>query len=185
MIAPRSRTKKRYALVSGRDPEAKYPVPIAANFEEASGDEKLDFLPAPDLERLARELIGHYPEKFAALTGFTVTYLWKREGGKSRGARRMGVCQKPSGLLKHTSEADFIIWLAADHCQGWHAHQVEALLFHELLHAGVSDKGKPILYPHDFEGFAAEIAEYGIWESGIDMIAQAIVQLQMFGGEED
>ena len=64
----------------------------------------------------------------------------------------MGRCNRPSGLLRHFSHADFVIWFAANNCRDvaitrW---QMEALIFHELKHAKMED-GEAVLVPHEWE----------------------------------
>jgi hypothetical protein len=65
----------------------------------------------------------------------------------------------PTGLLGHFAEgAQFVGWLAADHLYQAPASEISAVIFHELLHAGIDiDTGKPNIIPHDYEVFTAEI----------------------------
>ena len=142
--------------------------------------DKAAFLSGKDIEYEAGKLYS----KHALLNGHTnyrIDFLWKRTGGARNGAPTLGACQKPSGLLAFFSGCDFVIWLAADHCkeQGLDDEQMEALLFHELLHIGQDDTGKPILLPHDFEGFRAEIEEYGLHDDRAKMMADAF-QMRLF-----
>ena len=65
-----------------------------------------------------------------------------------------------------------MIWFAANNCFNLSNWQMEALIFHELKHGAMSD-GKPVLLPHDWEGFAQEIERYGLWKKDIEPIAQA------------
>lgn len=135
---------------------------------EFGGDD--EYFVSGALANRARVLISRHPEHLDHLRRLSVTYLWKRQGGKSKGRATFGKCSKPSGLLKHFSEANFVIWLAADHCRaaGYTDREIEALLLHEMLHTSVEEPdentgrgGGPALRPHDFEGFVAEIEIYG------------------------
>ena len=143
-----------------------YPVP---EFGE-------DFKHADDLERIANTII----DAGGATSEWTIDYFWKRKGGQRAGKGVFGKTQKPSGLLKHYSNSDFIIWLAADHCRnaGYNRKQIEALVFHELQHVGTDedeDSGatSPVLVAHDFEGFVSEIREYGMWDADAQAIGRA------------
>ncbi len=98
------------------------------------------FLSADDLTELGERVINKHPGHFAHITAnsLRVVFLWKLAGGENAGRLTFGKCQKPSGLLKHFSGVDFVIWLAADHCRMFEPAQFEALLFHELCHVGSS-----------------------------------------------
>lgn len=170
-------TRTRH-LVTGGNPEQEYPVPTEDTFEA----EAAEYLPADDLRRIARALIAAHPSRFRHLERLHVVYLWRKAGGARHDTPTLGKCQKPSGLLKHFSAADFVIWLAADHCRDrrFTAYQVEALLFHELCHTDRDpESGKPVLVGHDWEGFAAEVAHYGAWESATAHLAQQFEQLRL------
>ena len=183
-------------------PDALYPVPAEELFDNDS-----KYMAAPDLERIAALLlkddlgVGH----FAHLKGVRVVYLWKRAGRARNGRFVYGKCSKPSGLLQHFAEADFVIWLAADHLRdmqmkvrdtvvasveltrtiiGATHWQVEALLSHELEHIGTeeTDDGvdKLVLKPHDLEIFRAEIERYGPWQADIIEAARSFKQMPLW-----
>ncbi len=185
---PRTRAERLLATMRnamrGRldmDLEEVYWAPNASFFD-TDDDGKLDYLPAPDLDVIAHRLIGRY-EEFKHLKTIPIIYLWKREGGKSHSHVRLGCCVKPSGLVKHFGEGEWIIWLAADHTNLYKLtrHQVEAMVYHELLHAG-QDDGKPKLNGHDVEMFAAEVKRYGLWKNDIKRVAHAFEQLAFLDG---
>lgn len=157
--------------------------PEAIAFEEAEAE----FLEAPELERLALEIIGRHKRFRHLAREFTVVYLWKSAGGMSNGSDTLGKCTKPSGLLKHFSETHFVIWLAADHIRArlLSPNQIEGILYHELCHADQNDKGEPVIIGHDWAGFASEIEEYGFYLADVRRISQA-VQLRLKGiGTDD
>lgn len=159
-------------LVTGGNPDKLFPVPPEEAFAEVEGP--VEYIEAPDVERVAAALIGTCSE-FSHLRERALVYLWRAEGGKTKGKATLGKCAKPSGLLKHFAEADFMVWLAADHVRGmqFSAWQVEALVYHELLHAGATDKGEPVLWPHDFEGFRPEVSRYGAWKPDLAEAAKS------------
>lgn len=189
--APRSLSDR--TLVTGGDPDEPYPLPAARLFIDSLTMDLEDFIDAPDLRDIADALIATYPTHFQHLLQMRLAYRWKRQGGASSGKATLGACQKASGLVKHFSRMQFVIWLAYDHATAgkltrW---QCEALLFHELLHAGISDKGAPAVEPHHFEGFTPELAEYGAWQDDLQRMVRAAQQLpeakqsSMFGEDDD
>ena len=153
----------------------RFRIPKDAEFEAA---DNAAFILGQDISEEAHKL---YFKHARLNTNYRIDFLWKRTGGARNGAPTLGACQKPSGLLAYFSGCDFVIWLAADHCkeQGLDDEQMEALLFHELCHIGQDDKGKPILLPHNFEGFRAEIEEYGLHDDRAKMMADAF-QMHLF-----
>ncbi len=146
------------------------------SFEVDGQDKPLDFLDAPDLERIADELQEHYELKFNMWPSLHIDFRWKLKGGKRAGQATFGKCQKTSGLLKHYSDRDFVIWLAADHCREGELtrFQVEALPFHEMLHVNTNDDGRAMLRGHDRELFCEEIEEYGLWEQNLQNVGRAV-----------
>jgi hypothetical protein len=178
-------------LITGGNPEERYPVPSVDQFKEKDDENLLlDFIPAPDLQEIATALIRER-DCFAELEGVEIHYRWKREGGKSQGRATFGKCIKTSGLVKHYSEASFIIWAAADWCLGcqFTRWQMEALIFHELKHAGikVNDEGQeiPRIVGHDWEGFAQEIHLYGAWFEPLQSIERAFKGLPLLDYAEE
>ena len=171
---------KRLVTMSGRRPEDIYPVPSAEVFEQ----EESEFL-GLGLDTIGEGLRAAFGKRFGHLADCQFEYRWKRSGGKQGGNPRMGTCQKPSGLLKHFSGCDFIIWLAADHCRDEHMtnYQIEALMFHELCHASADEDGKPTLLGHDIEAFKAEVEEYGLWERDLVDFGHA-VQLRLLDEDD-
>lgn len=147
-----------------------------------------EFARAPEIEAIADALIHAHRALFDHLLDAKVRYLWKAKGGKSAGKDRLGACQKPSGLLAFFSGDDFVIWLGLDNCLAHRLtnRQVEALVFHELLHTNATedpDTGEIILgiNPHDFEGFNEELRVYGPWSSDLERVTEIARQLELFG----
>lgn len=141
----------------------RYVVPMGWEFG------RREFRDAEQLAAGAERLIAQYPADLGHLKDAAIKFLWKKEGGKSKGKTTVGKCIALSGPAKFFSgNYEFMIWLAAD----WHADEsdraIDATLFHELLHIKlyVDPKGeKPPelrLRGHDFEGFAREIDVFGL-----------------------
>lgn len=157
-----------------------FPIPPKQDF----GDQQ--FLPAPDLKVIGDMLIDKYDD-FAHLhnLGAKIVYLWKEKGGEGGGRAILGKCVRPSGLTDYFASAaetssgveekvDFVIWAAADHLRNNIARfrTVCALVFHELKHTSY-EKGNFTVQGHEFEGFAREIEEFGMWKTDIKIIAEA------------
>lgn len=152
-----------------------FPTPDDQQFNDE------DWLVDARLRDLADALIEKHPE-LAHLFDMHVEYRWKRTGGTSQGQLTMGKCVKVSGNLKAAwPGADFLIWLAADHCHNLETtdYQVRAYLFHELLHTGVNEKGKPMLRPHDWQGFDSELREFGLYDQYLQAAGAAFQQLAL------
>lgn len=143
-----------------------------------------DFLESIQLTRIGNALIRRCPE-FGFLTrdDDMVTFVWKRQGGQSGGRVRYGQCQKASGLVKFFAECEYVIWIAADHVRQtlFTNLQLEALLYHELLHCGYElDKNgdmKLMVRGHDDELFYAELRRYGTWKRELERTGEVYAQL--------
>lgn len=164
-------------LITGGDPEQLFPVPSEQDFDKA-GSEYLD---APDLETIGEALIDKQGG-FGHLREMKITYLWKMKGGTRAGKAILGKCQRPTGLLAKFCDAEFIVWLAADHHAAFRStrFQVEATVFHKLCHTDHDEQNdEPRLVPHDFEAFCREVELYGAWRPDLEKAAQTFQQLRL------
>lgn len=162
-------------LITGGDPDRPALAPRADAFKL----EGKEFLPAPDIEAIAEALISHHAFPWAGEV--IISYYWRDKGGTSQGKSVLGKCVKLSGLAKVGIGGDFVIWLAADTVRerGLTAWQLEAAIYHELLHVGWDDDAdKPGVESHQFEGFLAELREYGAWHE--DLASMTATQLPLF-----
>jgi len=101
---------------------------------------------------------------------YSLAVVWKRQGGQKGGRSTLGKCTKPGGLTRFYSGHDWVIWVAADHARQLKldVHQVEALLYHELLHCALEgDPPVPAIVGHDVEAFLSEVEEYGLWKTDL------------------
>lgn len=143
------------------------------------------FLASEDLKVVAGTLIEKYEQDFPHLNDANIVYLWKEKGGENGGYPTLGKCIRPTGLAEYfaceaasdeiaADQVDYVIWCAADHLRDNRAsyRTICALLFHELKHTNWED-GKLIVRGHEFEGFAREIEEFGMWQHSIKRIAEA------------
>lgn len=165
----------------------RYFAPSEEQFWDDDDKPTIDFVPANDLKRIAEQMISEYSEFSHLRNAFTVTYLWKRDGGKIGGKATLGKCTKPSGLLKYFADTTFVIWLAANHVNDMMltTEQVRACTYHELSHAQVEvdeeGEAKPVVAPHDFQGFNDEIRRFGSWMSDLRDCRDAWEEGPLFG----
>ena len=167
--------KDRKSILDDVEAKAKFPVPLDVDFT-AEDEVARDYVTSDELTRLGEALIDGRG-MLADLKKCNIVFLFKKDGGKSKGKLTLGKCQKPSGLLAYFANTDFIIWVAANHTLGFDYLTMEALVFHELKHAEVDyddfDQIKTSINPHDWEGFADEVRIYGAWKSDIEVIQKA------------
>lgn len=177
-------------VATSGDPFAQARVPSDLAFSQ----EQTEFFVSPELEQMGRKLIEHRDLNVAG--EITITYLWKRKGGNSAGKAIFGKCVKVSGMVEYFAaqtrrrHVDYVIWLAADNVSnaGLAAWQLEALLYHELLHITVehdkNDEIKLTTVGHDWEGFNAEIDAYGLWWTDLQQMGERVRQLKLSGLEQ-
>lgn len=154
-------------LILPGNPEELFRVPDESDFDVAG-----EFIPADGCEKIALSLISKR-DTLRHLAGRAITYLWKRKGAE-KPRRKLGHCQVASGLTGYFSQSDFIIVFCANNCRGISNWGMEALIFHELKHAGLNDKGEPCTIPHDCETFGEEIERYGFWKNDLQFIAKSV-----------
>jgi hypothetical protein len=143
-----------------------------------------DFLAASDIEAVAEDL----RERHNLPASISIVYRWKRKAGKKGGMATRGWCVKLSGPAKHfAGGADFLVWLGADSCREakYTQAQYRALIYHELLFAGVevneeTGEEKPMMRRVDFEGFLDEVRDYGLWEDSLIAFAAEARQAPLF-----
>lgn len=171
----RNGTPRPMTLAKGVEPDRPFPVPAPELFEGK------DFRGAFELQSIGEAIIASGAFDWHEGEEPRITYLWKLAGGQSKGNATWGKCIKLSGLAGYfDGEADFVIWLAADWLLAARATylQVEAIVFHELSHIAVKeDKDGDFagwgVTGHDFEGFATEVARYGMYRPSVARMASA------------
>jgi hypothetical protein len=153
----------------------KVPSPAEFGGRDWLQDARLDALGA----RLIQEHIS-----FDHLASLDIDYLWKRKGGNSQGKATLGQCAKPGSRERYYGAGHFVVWIAADYVRdlGMTERQVEALLYHELCHAGMDiEKGTLTIWPHDFEGFTDELKHYGTWQTDLKLAKRAFDNVEQPG----
>lgn len=162
-----------------------YPVPIEAAFGEG-----IEFIDARDVKTIAEDLILQHDHIFGWLRNYVVLYRWRKVGGETAGKAKLGECKKANGHDRFLfgKKVHFFVTLSADNIRDRQLtrEQVEALIFHELNHAGTSEKGKPMILPHEFEGFRSELEQYGPWSADLQRAADGFqARMDLRADEED
>lgn len=138
-----------------------------------------EYMDAPGLEQLAKVVMEEHAE-LAYLREWSVRVLWRRQGS---GKEAMGRCKVLSGELRFFTGADWLIWAAADFCKLMSDRQIEALLFHELMHCEVkvnkAGQQRAATRGHDFEGFGLEVERYGAWDTTLVRAKDSFRQLEL------
>lgn len=107
-------------------------------------------------------LIANYDEfKDIREAEITIVYLASEQAKKQKGKLVFGQCEKIADKYKWGIPADFTITVFEPNIEGFTPEQVEALIFHELLHVGVEDD-RLFIRPHDIEDFFAVLKKYGV-----------------------
>lgn len=168
------------------------------------------FRPAPEVERIARELINTVSEH-NHLAPANLVYLW-RTGSPwtSRGRIVLGQAKLLGALDRHLlthqqqlraggsltvddGQADdepqvLTVIINGDEWPDLTPEQRKALVDHELCHFDLNhDTGRWQIVGHDVEEFAGVIRRHGLWLDDIRRFAHvakdAIVQLSLFDAE--
>lgn len=173
---------------SGRAVRREYAADIAVPADD--GFDESGILDSWPIEQLATQLIEDFPE-LRHIRETTVKYAWRKKGGSSKGAPVLGRCVPLSGHAKHYAEADFLVLLSADEIRdrALGPYELEALLFHELLHIGMkidedeasSTYGEVTIkaVAHDFEGFWSEIERYPGWREELRQTENTFQQARL------
>lgn len=129
-----------------------------------------EYAKAPALTRRVSRMIRELSD-FEHLRGSRVIVVWK--AGKSK---KLGQCEKTEGVLRLFAGANvfFVITVYYDMCRafGFTEHQMNALLDHELRHAGFGPQGEPEIIRHDIEEFCGTVQRYGLWFEDVRRFAR-------------
>lgn len=117
-------------------------------------------------ENIANNLINTTPElAYIKNSQVKIVYLVSNQAKKSGNKVTHGECEKIPAKYRWAIPADFSITLFAPNNAHMSEHQLEILLFHELLHIGIEQNpdGSETYntIPHDLEDFKTIIDKYG------------------------
>ena len=112
--------------------------------------------------RIAQDLIATEPElEHLEDCPFTIVYLGSDATPTSNGRIIHGKCEKVPDKFKWGVPADVTITIYDGNVDGFTPQQLRILIFHELLHVGITPDGEPCLNPHDTEDFAVILDRFG------------------------
>ena len=103
-----------------------------------------------------------------------IGYLESEWGKKVAHKHVMGECEKIPERYKWAVPYDFTITIFTPNAQTLNETQMTVLVFHELLHIGITDdaKGQFYVVPHDVEDFYAILDRYGLRWSDPGMLPE-------------
>lgn len=109
---------------------------------------------------IGRRLIEEKPElEWLRESDVQIAFLASSAARKSRGRPRLGECERVPAKYRWAVPFDYSITIFEPNAQGMDDRQMEALVFHELLHIAEGGRG---VRPHDREEFDAVIDGYGL-----------------------
>lgn len=103
--------------------------------------------------------------KYIKNSNVSICFLSSEHQKTNKGKLVLGQCEKVQDKYKWAIPYDFTITLFEPNIEDLTEEQVEAVIFHELLHVGIDkhESGEEIYYivPHDLEDFKAVIERFG------------------------
>ena len=137
------------------------------------------FEPAPEVERIAWELINKYHNH---LINAKIKYLFRYGPWTSKKRETLGKAVKVSGVNQFLTGLDFIIMINAEVWDQLGYKEKVALVDHELEHCCEEDD-KYFVQGHDVEDFLAVIKRNGFWTPDLKKIEAEAVQGKLFDEE--
>lgn len=125
---------------------------------------KTEFLPAPEVEEIARQLIAkHHPHLVEAKIG----YLFRTGPWVTKGQQKYGHAHKPGPRDRQLTGLDFVVVIGRESWDRFTPEQRMAAVDHELAHCGCEDRKDGsrawVIWPHDLEEFTAIVKRHGLW----------------------
>lgn len=150
--------------------------PSSAPSPDHDADSK--FVNAPDVEKIARALIGKY---HSHLVEARIKYLFRRGAWKSKGDNVIGKAYMASERDRYLHGYDFLIVMNHEYWPMLTPPQREAAVDHELCHCSRGmDTGDG--YPtwetrgHTVEEFTEIIRRHGLWREDVRQFIEAGVE---------
>lgn len=119
---------------------------------------------APEVEEIARQLIGKYHTHLAEAR---ILYLFREGKWSSQDRTTWGKAVKVSDRDRYIHGYDFLVIINEE---VWHELDEparEALVDHELSHCGQKENGTWCVWGHDLEDFAAVVRRHGLWNENV------------------
>lgn len=164
-----------------------YPkIPKPAAFKDDDG-EKVEFCEAPDLEEIGERLINDPTAGLGQLKNMAILYLYKRSSGFAGGIPVLGRLKRPTELESFFEKTDYVLWVSAARANEAKltVRNMEAEIYHLLLHAEINEDGKPGLVAPDVKGFVKEFKRYGPWREEQKALRKNFRQLSLLDNAEE
>ncbi|MBQ2641295.1 MAG: hypothetical protein IJG15_04780 [Lachnospiraceae bacterium] len=119
---------------------------------------------APEYARRAEQVMQKHPDvAWIRDMGIRIGFLRSDREKKSHGRPVLGECIKVNDLQKALIPYDFLIVIYEVNTEYLVEWQIDVLIYHELLHVGINNKGDTyVIRPHDLQEFEAIARRYGI-----------------------
>ena len=115
---------------------------------------------------MADEVIKEHSDlQWIAAAGIRIGYLESDREKRKNGKLIMGECIRVKDLYKCLIPYDFLVVVYGPNVVDASEDVLRILLYHELLHVGMSEDGQEVRYvinPHDLEDFRETIDLYGL-----------------------
>jgi hypothetical protein len=150
-----------------------FKVPDDSQFEGG------EFLEAPEIAKIAKDLIFEFPGDFPRHDMAKIDYLWRMKGGMKDGGAQLGMCQRTPAIAIYYSETEFTIWVAADNCRLAQITpgEMRALVFDLLYHIEYnSEKDKFKIRAPDVSTFMRTVEVMGPWNRTLRRAQKAFAQ---------
>jgi hypothetical protein len=138
-----------------------------------------EFLEAPELAKIAKDLIFEFPGDFPRHDMAKIDYLWRMKGGMKDGGAQLGMCQRTPAIATYYSETEFTVWVAADNCRlaKITPGEMRALVFDLLYHIEYNaEKDKFKIRAPDVSTFMRTVEVMGPWNRTLRRAQKAFSQ---------
>lgn len=133
-----------------------------------------EYSAAPEIERIAEKLIEILKPELEA---FEIRYIFCSENPRKDGREVTALARKVTGLnayLAGNPEGFFVLEFGRTAFDELTESQIVTIVYHELLHFGISDDGNLWIVPHDIEEFSEVARIFGSYHDGLINFAEAL-----------
>lgn len=146
----------------------------------------------PQMAEIAEKVIQQHEDLHWILeSGLRIGYRMSDQAKTKDGGSQFveGECHKCNPLERSLeAEYDFVIIFYQPNIEYMTAEQLEILMYHELLHVGLTAGGDPKINPHDYviNDFRAVIEKHGVdWDKPDESVTPVDIPDEYEAGEID